>query len=259
MNHVNLNFGNTAATRPSRQGQPHRNGQGQHGSRTNAPPVPEPDAVALAISKAVRQLLFITRSYALTLCDASIDDLKADLEVMLRHNDLSSIRLELLGADGKVLVEFLLTFNGLDGNGRGIIDTGRGIELPMFDRSLVKGKRLVIQQNGLDAAYKHLLRIPWHKAHNIPKAEGAAYETTMRQRSGWTAVREVSRRRRRPAPIRHHPDRQQGLWFRQRPGCGPRRCLRAGQAVAGGGRVRRGHAFHRTPGANASRFSSPYG
>ena len=145
--------------------------------RVNGAAAEEHDAVALAISKAVRQLLFITRSYDLTLCDASIDDLKADLELMLRHNDLSSIRLELLGADGKVLVEFLLTFNGLDGNGRGIIDTGRGIELPMFDRTLVKGKRLVIQQNGLEAAYKHLLRIPWHKARNIPKSQGAAYES----------------------------------------------------------------------------------
>ena len=138
---------------------------------------PDRDGVALAVSKALRQLEFIARSYALVLCDANMDDLKADMETMLRFDDLSSIRLELLGRDGLVLFEFKLHFNAGTGSNGKIIDTGNGIELPVLDRALVAGKRLILQRNGRESTYKTMLRLNWGDAPNIAKSGGAEYQS----------------------------------------------------------------------------------
>src|SRR5207237_841773 len=55
------------------------------------------------------------------------------------------------------------------------VDTGKGVELPMLDRRLVGSKRLIIQRNGRDAAYKHLLKLNWSDAPTFEKAAGAEY------------------------------------------------------------------------------------
>ena len=135
------------------------------------------EPVELAVSKAVGQLEFIARSYAFPLCTGGVDDLKADLFTMLRHHDLKAIRVELIGSDGRVAFEFCVRFAAGGRPVGNLVDTGRGVELPVLDRQLIKDHRLVIERKGLESRYRHLLRLSWTKAENISKSTGGEYRS----------------------------------------------------------------------------------
>jgi hypothetical protein len=137
-----------------------------------------PDTLGLEVSKAIEQIAFIARSYALSLwtSDANKADWKHDLTVMHRHGDLEHVRLELLAADQTVLFEFKIRFTG-SGGGERLADTGQGVELPVLDRRRVAGHRLIVQQLGHVAGYRHLLRMPWQSAATLPKRAGDAFES----------------------------------------------------------------------------------
>jgi hypothetical protein len=169
-------FGRSASTSPRVNPQAASNANGNGSPHPKRAPASDDDRnLRLAVDKAIGQLSFIARSYEFDLVECNIDSLKADLVTMLRYRDLASIRFELIGGDSKVLFEFALNFESANGTGSRIIDTGDGVELPMFDRSLVTGKRLIIHRCGLESSYKDELTLPWSGAATIAKAAGAAY------------------------------------------------------------------------------------
>ena len=145
-----------------------------HVRRPQTSPTVVTDEARLSVSKAMGQIAFICQSYGMTVVDCDIDDLQADLVTILIHSDLDSVRLELLGSDKRVLFEFKVTFRGTVSAGR-LVDSAKGIEVPLLDRRLVKDKRLVLQRNGKESSYKHLLKLNWGSAAHLEKSAGTAY------------------------------------------------------------------------------------
>ena len=143
---------------------------------TQNPPAVVTEDAKLSASKAVAQIAFICQSYGMTVINGSIDDLKADLATMLANDDLSSVRLELLGSNNNVLFEFKVTFRSGICGGRSV-DSAKGVEVPLLDRRLVKERRLIIKQNGKEARYKSQLTMNWGPAATLPKSAGTAYDS----------------------------------------------------------------------------------
>jgi hypothetical protein len=136
------------------------------------------ESIKLEVSKAIEQLAFIDRSYNLGLwpSDASKHDWKHDLAIMRAFDDLEYICLELLAADNTVLGEFRPAFNG-SMRGLRVIDSARGVELPILNRRLISGQRALLQRRGHEAQYRHLLRIPWSPAETLRKRAGDVYKS----------------------------------------------------------------------------------
>jgi hypothetical protein len=140
----------------------------------NGKPVTDDASVVLGVSKAVRQLEIIAAAYGLTVLDGAIGDLQADLFQMIRHQDLTNLRFELLGRDGRIAFEFKVEFDADKSAGGKAAESG-GIEIPVLRRDLIAGRRLVVNRKGADGDYKHLLKLPWGTAKVIPKNQGSAY------------------------------------------------------------------------------------
>ena len=47
--------------------------------------------------------------------------------------------------------------------------------MPLLDRRLVKNKRLIVQRNGREARYKHLLKMNWGSVARLQKSAGSTY------------------------------------------------------------------------------------
>ncbi len=125
--------------------------------------------------KVVSQFDTIGRSYNIPIwAPQTAADHQHDWGVMLAHGDLQSVRLELLAADKTVLFEFRVHFQGEKAKG-GLIDSASGVELPLLDRAAVTGHRLIIQQNGRESVYRHLLRISWSPAPTLQKRPGDSF------------------------------------------------------------------------------------
>ena len=149
-----------------------------------APPVPQPkrdpnytipDDCLMQSKKVVSQFDTIGRSYNLPIwAPQSKEDHQHDWGVMLAHDDLQSVRLELLAADKTVLFEFKIEFARRKANGK-FIDSANGVELPVLDRATVSGHRLIIQQSGRESVYRHLLRIGWSPAETLVKRRGNTF------------------------------------------------------------------------------------
>jgi hypothetical protein len=139
--------------------------------------IPEP--IKLEISKALRQLYFVDRSYGLGIW--ATDDAKSkwehDLAVMRLFQDLKDVRLELLGSDRTVLFEFRISFGSAPGSGHRV-DSANGIELPVLDLRAVADNRVIIGRNGgKDAEYRHLLWNSWTPATNHVKRDGDTFSS----------------------------------------------------------------------------------
>ena len=144
-------------------------------SQSQQPPAVVTAEATMAASKAVAQMEFLCRSYGMSVVDGStIDDLKADLATMVANADLGSLRLELLGSDNRVLFEFKVAFTNASRAGRAI-DSAKGVEVPLLDRRLVTGRRLIVERNGHESRYKHLLKINWGPAETFQKSAGSGY------------------------------------------------------------------------------------
>ena len=130
----------------------------------------------LAASKAIAQLAFIDRSYNLNIwpTEESLQIWTYDIGLMLEHQDLQHVRLELLDADRAVLFEYRIDFAS-EGKCRPLRDTAQGIELPVFDRQRVADHRLVVQGHGRAALYRHLLKLKWDTVPTLPKRPGDTF------------------------------------------------------------------------------------
>ncbi len=134
------------------------------------------ESVKLEAEKAIEQLRFVDRSYNLGIwpdCQAKGTWVN-DIALMREFDDLTSIRLELLGSDQMVLFEFKIDFNG-PGNAGRLFDPGRGVELPLVDRGQVAGHRVVVERRGRDAAYRSFLRMRWAGAEQLRKRAGSSF------------------------------------------------------------------------------------
>jgi hypothetical protein len=158
-----------------------------------APPLPTPPPVLpvnrtfdpatvatrrLDVRKALSQCDFIGRSYGLPLWTpaATRADWEADLLTIHLHDDLARVTLLLLDSAQRAVFEFRVDFHQ---NAQGpIIDSARGVELPVLDRGIVTGHNLQVSYRGQDrAAYRHLLRIAWQDAASFVRLTTEQFES----------------------------------------------------------------------------------
>jgi hypothetical protein len=132
----------------------------------------------LAAEKALMQLGFIDSAYNLGIWNSpdSKGKWKHDLALMIAHNDLSHIRLELLGRDHSVIFEYRIDFIGQRISSPMTDHTG-GLELALIDIGDVVDKRIIVQRNGRDAMYRDLLQINWTNAEVLPKRTGTTFQS----------------------------------------------------------------------------------
>jgi hypothetical protein len=134
-----------------------------------------PPDCAMQVSKVVKQFDLVARSYNLPIwAPQSAADHLHDWGVMLAHGDLQSASLQLLAADKSILYELSIRFEGQKPK-LGLVDSANGVELPVLDRAAVVGHRLMIQQNGREAVYRHLLRMTWRPAEALRKRPGDTF------------------------------------------------------------------------------------
>ena len=105
------------------------------------------DGAEMQAKKVMSQFGTIARSYNLPLW-ANDEKWKyhRDFAVMLAHDDLKSIRLELLAQDSTVLFEFKIQFSGR--REARLADHASGVELPLINRDAIAKHRIVMQRHG---------------------------------------------------------------------------------------------------------------
>jgi hypothetical protein len=134
-----------------------------------------PPDCAMQVSKVVKQFDLVARSYNVPIwAPQSAADHLHDWGVMLAHADLQSASLELLAADKTVLYELKIHFQG-EKVKPGLIDSAKGVELPVLNRAAVAGHRLIVSRNGREATYRHLLTIQWSPAETLRKRPGDSF------------------------------------------------------------------------------------
>ena len=150
-----------------------------------------PPPIRLAVSKALRQMAFIERSYSLKALPSDVDALAHDIGLMALHGDLKEISLELLDSQHKVLFDFRVHFNG-DQPGHVPLDSARGIEVPVMDIRRIAGARFVVQRRMRSLPYARLLRLAWSDAQTLDRvpsdtidSEHAAKITVGRQQAAF--------------------------------------------------------------------------
>ncbi|MBT5536761.1 hypothetical protein HOK31_27100 [Candidatus Poribacteria bacterium] len=137
----------------------------------------------LEVTKALRQIAFVDRAYNLGVwsSDRDREDWEHDLALMRAHGDLTHVRIELLAGDNTVLFEFQIALDGeraeRSNARRGVVDSAKGVELPILDTSHIATHRVVISHNARRGAYGHLLKRRWTKAATIRKRPGTTYES----------------------------------------------------------------------------------
>lgn len=132
-------------------------------------------AKELTVSKLFSEVKLTEPSYGLHLfSDAAAT--KQDLTIMHIYDDLRSITVELIDRDDQVFVAFKWR---LDAGGHSFTrtDSAGSVELPVLDRRRIAKHRFLIQQDGREAQYRHLLKLNWAPASAIPRAAGTSFES----------------------------------------------------------------------------------
>jgi hypothetical protein len=155
----------------------------------------------MSVKKVMSQFGTIARSYNLPLWSKEEKwKYQQDFAVMLAHEDLESVRLELLAQDNSVIFEFKIQFSFQSAT-RKLVDHSSGVELPIIYRQAVAKHRIVLQQHGKMDNYRHLLKINWGPAETLQKRPGDAFPseharkiTGGRQAAGFHVSSEVRER-----------------------------------------------------------------
>ncbi|PWU14395.1 MAG: hypothetical protein C5B50_17610 [Verrucomicrobia bacterium] len=143
-------------------------GAGESACRTPGP-------LELHARKITSQFGTIARSYGLTLWPKEEKwKYQHDFEVMLAHEDLDSIRLELLAQDNSVLFEFKIHFSCQTATCRRA-EINSGVELPVIQRETVANHRIVLQHHRKIEAYRHLLKLNWGPVETFQKRPGDTF------------------------------------------------------------------------------------
>lgn len=133
-----------------------------------------PRDISLQVSKALRQLYRVDAAYGLKLWNSASqqDQWQHDLSVMLAHNDLKAVTLQVLATDGTVPFSFRLNFTGQVQVGGP--DSAQGVELPMLPLALIAGGEALVSRCGKDALYRPLLKGNWTAAERRSLRTGAS-------------------------------------------------------------------------------------
>ncbi len=126
----------------------------------------------LTISKVAAQITLAQKVYgrSLGLDLATREDTLADLAVMLSNQDLKRLDIDLLGEGGRrVLHQFSWHF-GAGPDASAGPDFARATELPVLDMQAVDAHRFVVHRHGRERIYRHLLRVSWSQAEDLPQA-----------------------------------------------------------------------------------------
>ncbi len=139
-------------------------------------PVARPD-IKLEVSKAMRQLMFADRAWALGIWSSEtyVADFTHDVELMRAVGDLTGIRLQLLDRFGAVCGEFAIDFLGDGKRVDPVKVDSAGIELPVVDRHSIASHRVIVNRIGLEEKYRPYLRLSWGPALNLRQTAGDQY------------------------------------------------------------------------------------
>jgi cold shock CspA family protein len=149
-----------------------------HANKTPKKHMRVPEKYRLQVSKAIEQIAFATRSYDLPKFRAAGEKNQwiHDLGLMLAHDDLADVRLELLGDDDTVVAKMEIAFDG-EADGKRHADHADGIELPMIEINRVKRCRAVVRRRDRAGGYEDLLRGSWSSAEALPERDGSDYSS----------------------------------------------------------------------------------
>jgi len=155
-----------------------------HQPPVSKPPFVLPEHVKAETKEAIHTLQLVDTSYGLGIWSTAEEKEKwlNDVGVFLAFDNLESIRLELLGADKTVVAEVKVCFgqhaNRWGGGAR------RGKEVPVIDRKLVAGHRVIVQhKNGNGAQYQHLLKFNWSTAETLPRRRGDEFANSQARKT----------------------------------------------------------------------------
>jgi cold shock CspA family protein len=142
------------------------------------PPMDIPDKYWTQSSKALEQVAFALESYDLKGWKSPRHKRKCkhDLAVMLMHDDLDEVKLELIGSGDAVLTGFSIRFEEEPGQ-EDHFDPAEGIELPLVDREKVARHRLIVSRSGREGEYEQFLKLSWSSAEKLQKRSGSTYES----------------------------------------------------------------------------------
>jgi cold shock CspA family protein len=156
---------------------------------TIRPPVPAPfimpEPVRLEAEKAIHTLTLVDRAYHLGIWSSPEEKAKwlNDIGVFLAFDNLHSISLELLGEDKTVVAEVKINF-GQHANAQGG-GLASGTEVPVLDKKLVTGHRVLVQhKNGNAAQYQHLLKFNWSPAETLRRRQGDEFANSQARKTG---------------------------------------------------------------------------
>jgi cold shock CspA family protein len=139
----------------------------------------------LAVEKALDTLTLVDRAYSLGIWPSpeEKDKWQHDLGVFPTFDNLNSLSLELLGADKTVVAEVKINFGQhVDGKTSG---ARTGTEVPVLDRKLVTGHRVLVQwKDGNQDQYRHLLRLNWQTAETLRRRQGDEFANSQARKTG---------------------------------------------------------------------------
>lgn len=159
----------------------------------NQPPTPVPQPkptfapaahVKAEVKEAIHTLALADRAYGLGIWATPEEKEKwlNDLGVFLAFDNLESVSLQLLGADKTLVAEVKISF-GQRANGKSA-GAPHGKEVPVIDRKLVAGHRVIVQhKNGNSGQYQHLLRMNWSSAETLRRRNGDEFDTAQARRT----------------------------------------------------------------------------
>ncbi len=144
-----------------------------------------PEPVRLETEKAIHTLTLVDRAYALGIWSSPEEKAKwlNDIGVFLAFDNLNSISLELLGADKTVVAEVKINFGQhASGKAGGLTS---GTEVPVLDKKLVTGHRVLVQhKNGNAAQYQHFLKFNWSPAETLRRRQGDEFANSQARKTG---------------------------------------------------------------------------
>lgn len=140
----------------------------------------------LAASKAVHTLAQVDRAYSLGLLEnpGFREKLIHDLALKLAHQNLKALVLELIDANGRIILASRVDFTSRIPR---FHECGgpNGTEVPLIDKGQVASSRLIAPRRYPDeSAYSHLFKLNWCEAENLRRAAGSRWKTTHARKTG---------------------------------------------------------------------------
>ena len=165
------------------------------------PSKPASTGHCLDAQKTIRAFDFILKSFGQRPAWSTpekMDDYIHDLSVMLDEGDLQAASLELVGVNRTVLYRHRIAFRRAEG--RNVVDTARGVELPVIPADRIARYRMLISPVSRLAVYRHRLRCGWENAERLADRPGSRFASEHTQRvnggrmTGQVFVSEEARR-----------------------------------------------------------------